>query len=94
MKVSDPKDTVSGTVGSALKAATDKASEVAGEAIDNAQEMARETGRQARAVAGTVYGQGTDVINVIEGAIRENPMGAILIAGAIGYGLAHFVHRR
>ena len=75
--MSDPKDTVTGAVGSVLKAGTDKMSEVAGEALDNAQEMARETGRQARAVAETAYRrQGTDVIDVIEDAIREYPFPA------------------
>ncbi len=91
--MSDPKDTVTGAVGSVLKAGTDKMSEVAGEALDNAQEMARQTGRQARAVAETAYRQGTDVIDVIEDAIREYPFGAVLIAGAIGYGMARLVHR-
>jgi ElaB/YqjD/DUF883 family membrane-anchored ribosome-binding protein len=53
-----------------------------------AGEYAREAGRQASAAARTAYGQGGDVIGVVEGFARENVWGSLLIAAAVGYGLA------
>jgi ElaB/YqjD/DUF883 family membrane-anchored ribosome-binding protein len=67
---------------------------VAVEAGDRAQEFARHTGRQATAAAEGLYGQGNEVRNVIERTIVESPWPALLIAGAIGYGMACLIHRR
>jgi ElaB/YqjD/DUF883 family membrane-anchored ribosome-binding protein len=53
-----------------------------------ASEYAREAGRQASAAARTAYGQGGDMIDVVEGFARENVWGSLLIAAAVGYGLA------
>jgi hypothetical protein len=56
-----------------------------------AQEYAVETGRQASAVARSAYGAGNDVLDTVEGLARENVWASLLIAGAIGYGLACLV---
>jgi hypothetical protein len=59
-----------------------------------AQDVVREAGRQASAVAESVYGQGGDLIEVIEGAIRGNPISSVLVAAALGYGIARLSHPR
>ena len=38
-------------------------------------------------MAESVYGQGGDLIDVIEGAIRGNPIGSVLVAAAMGYAM-------
>ena len=66
----------------------------AAEAGEKAQGVAREAGRQAAAAAQTLYGQGDAVRDVVERAVVGNPWSAILIAGALGYGLACLVKQR
>ena len=53
-----------------------------------AQQLAAEAGRQASAAAQTAYGTGNDMLDTVEGMARENIWPALLIAGAVGYGLA------
>jgi len=53
-----------------------------------AGEYAREAGRQASAAARTAYGTGGDMVDVVEGFARENVWSSLLIAAAVGYGLA------
>jgi len=67
---------------------------VAADAGGRAQELAREAGRQATAAAQTIYGSSNALLDAFEGAIRQNPLGALLVAGAAGYGIAYLFHRR
>ncbi len=64
---------------------------VAANAAARGQEFAREAGQQASAAAATAYGASNEFLDVVEGAIRQNPWSALLIAGAAGYGLACLV---
>jgi ElaB/YqjD/DUF883 family membrane-anchored ribosome-binding protein len=95
-KVSNPKDTEdsASAIAQTVSGAADKVSRVAGQAAETAQGVAREAGRQASAVAESVYGQGGDLVDVIEGAIRGNPISSVLVAAAVGYGIARLSHRR
>jgi ElaB/YqjD/DUF883 family membrane-anchored ribosome-binding protein len=92
--VSDPKDTVASVVAETVSGAADKVSRVAGQAAETAQDVAREAGRQASAVTESVYGQGGDLIEVIEEAIRRNPVSSVVVAAAIGFGIARLSHFR
>ncbi|HWB48513.1 MAG TPA: hypothetical protein VG651_05350 [Stellaceae bacterium] len=56
-----------------------------------AQQYASEAGRQATAAAQTAYSTGNDMLGQVESLTRENVWPALLIAGAIGYGLACLV---
>jgi hypothetical protein len=77
-----------------VSGAADKVSSVVSQAAETAEGVAREAGRRASAMAESAYGQGGDLIDVIEGAIRGNPIGSVLAAAAIGYGIAHLSLRR
>ena len=79
---------------SALAETAERVDGAAAEAGERAQGVAREAGKQARAAAQTLYGQGDVVRDVVERAVVANPWGAILIAGALGYGLACLVKQR
>ena len=79
---------------SALAETAETVKDAAIEAGGRAQEFARETGRQASAAAQTLYGQGNDLLDVVERAVVENPWPALLAAGALGYGLACLIKRR
>ena len=67
---------------------------VAGGAAEKVSEVAREAGEQARTVASRVCSQGNQLLDAIEDATRRNPLGGLLLAGGIGFGLALFIHRR
>jgi hypothetical protein len=94
--VSDPKDPESNAsaIAQTVSGAVDKVSSVAGHAAETAQDVAREARRQANAVVESAYGQGGDLVEVIEGAIRGNPISSVLVAAALGYGIARLSHRR
>ena len=53
-----------------------------------AQEYATEAGRQATAAAQSAYSTGNDMLTRVESMTRNNVWPALLIAGALGYGLA------
>ena len=84
--MSDPKDTFSRMAGQAKSAVTD--------AANTARGMASDAGNQASAAAEAIYEQGNEVADVIEDAIRRNPWSAVLLAGAIGYGIARLSNWR
>ena len=65
--------------------------ETASDLTHKAQEYAREAGRQASAAAQNVYGHGNETLDVVENFARENIWTALLLAGAVGYGLACIV---
>ena len=81
-------------VKSTLAETADMVQGVASDAGAKAQEYAREASRQATAAAQSLFGQGNVVLDVVERTVVENPWGAVLIAGALGYGLACLVKRR
>ena len=56
-----------------------------------AQVIAAATGRQARAAVQSAYGTGNDMLGQVEVMARENIGLSLLIAGAVGYGLACLV---
>jgi ElaB/YqjD/DUF883 family membrane-anchored ribosome-binding protein len=92
----DAKATVSDTVGRAVAMARDatavgtQAATQAGEAI---QGVARQVGDQASRAVSTLYDQGTNAGGYVSRYTAEQPWTALLLAAAIGYGLAYLIHR-
>lgn len=74
--------------------AADRVMSYASDAGGKAQDLAREAGRQATAAAETIYETGGDLLGIVEDTIRQNPLGAVLLAGVAGYGLAWLFSRR
>jgi ElaB/YqjD/DUF883 family membrane-anchored ribosome-binding protein len=92
--ISETAEQVQGTIAETAQTVKDTPADLGTRAVDlgaQAGEYAREAGRQASAAARTVYGQSGDVIDVVEGFARENVWGSMLIAAAVGYGLACMV---
>jgi ElaB/YqjD/DUF883 family membrane-anchored ribosome-binding protein len=85
VNVSEPRDTASG----AAAGAAEKVSEIADQAVG----VAREAGKRARAAAESAYGQGNDLLGVVEDATRQNPLRALLVAGAIGLVVGYLARR-
>jgi hypothetical protein len=56
--------------------------------------VAREASNQATQAATSLYQQGSRAGGFISQYAAEQPMAALLAAGAIGYGLAYLIHRR
>lgn len=71
-----------------------QASEAGRQAMAQAGDAAREASNQATQAATNLYQQGSRAGGVISQYTAEQPMAALLVAGAIGYGLAYLIHRR
>src|SRR5260370_18918959 len=59
-----------------------------------AQELARRAREQAAMANDALYQQGTRAGEYLSRNISEYPLAALLIAGAVGYGLAYLIHTR
>jgi len=73
-----------------MSAAGSQAAAQAGETI---QGVARQVGNQASQAATTLYEQGTSAGGYVSRYTAEQPWTALLVAAAIGYGLAYLIHR-
>ena len=84
------------SAGMAMDKATDlaqKASTAGVQAMDAIQDAARNVGNQASQAATTVYEQGAQAGGYVSKYTAEQPLTALLVAAAIGYGLAYLIHR-
>ena len=70
-----------------------KVSAPAVQAADAIQGIARDVGNQVGQAASTVYEQGARAGGSVSRYTAEQPLTALVIAGAIGYGLAYLIHR-
>jgi ElaB/YqjD/DUF883 family membrane-anchored ribosome-binding protein len=83
----EAKDMITGVAQTARDTVVDLGARAA-EAGATAGEYARDAGRQVTAAAQSAYGTGGDILDVVEDFARENVWSSLLIAGAIGFGLA------
>ena len=79
-----------GSVARDMSAAGSQAAAQAGEVI---QGVARQVGNQASQAANTLYEQGTNAGGYVSRYTAEQPWTALLVAAAVGYGLAYLIHR-
>jgi ElaB/YqjD/DUF883 family membrane-anchored ribosome-binding protein len=63
------------------------------QASDAIQGAAGEVGSKVEQAAATAYQQGARAGGYVSRYAAEQPLAALLIAGAIGYGLAYLIHR-
>lgn len=73
--------------------ATQAGGQAAAQAGEVIQGVAREVGSQASQAATNLYQQGATAHGYITRYTAEQPVMALLVAGAIGYGLAYLIHR-
>src|SRR5260221_10089419 len=59
-----------------------------------AKELARRAREQAAMASDVLYQQGTRAGEYLTRNVNEYPLAALLIAGAVGYGLAYLIHTR
>ena len=83
-------ETVKGTVTDVAG----KAQTAAGEASGAVRDAAIETAKQVSDAAATTYRQGVRAGEYVSQNTAEQPLLALLIAGAIGYGIAYMIHGR
>jgi hypothetical protein len=79
-------ESVTGLAGKARTAAAEAGSAIQGAAI--------ETGKRVADAAAKTYRQGMQTSEYLSQRTAEQPLLALVIAGAIGYGIAYLVHRR
>jgi ElaB/YqjD/DUF883 family membrane-anchored ribosome-binding protein len=70
-----------------------RASETARQATDRAGEFIEGVAPQAREMASNLYEQGSQAGEYVRQYTAQQPLPALLIAGAIGYALGYLVHR-
>lgn len=58
------------------------------------QDTAHKAGAQAAELGGRVYQQGRRAGQSLGQAFGQQPLGTVLVAAALGYGIAYLVHRR
>ena len=75
-------------------AAGEQARSVAEDASAAAQDLARKARDQAVAAGDTLCKQGTQASDYLAARVSENPLTAVIIAAAIGYGLALMMRNR
>jgi methyl-accepting chemotaxis protein len=63
------------------------------QASDAIQGIAQDVGNQASQAVNAVYEQGARAKGYVSQYATEQPLAALLIAGAIGYGIAYLIHR-
>jgi|ERR1700729_3893437 ElaB/YqjD/DUF883 family membrane-anchored ribosome-binding protein len=73
---------------------TDRVTAAAAATADAAAGIARETGRRVGAATESALGSGNAILNAMDAPIRANPWAALLVAGAVGYGISLLIHRR
>lgn len=73
---------------------TEQARSVASGAGSTATDLARRAREGAAAASGAVYEQGSQAGQYLARGIDEYPITALLVAGAVGYGLAYLIHSR
>jgi ElaB/YqjD/DUF883 family membrane-anchored ribosome-binding protein len=70
-----------------------KASNAGVQAVDAVQGVARDVANQATQAANAVYQQGARAGGSVSRYAAEQPLTALLVAAAIGYGIAYLIHR-
>jgi len=60
--------------------------------IEQAGSVARNLGEQASAASDALYQQGARAGDYVSRNVNEYPLPALLVAGAVGYGLAYLIH--
>jgi ElaB/YqjD/DUF883 family membrane-anchored ribosome-binding protein len=84
-------------VESAVETASDLAAKTqtaAAEAGSTIQGAASETVRQVRDAAAKTYDQGAQAADYLSRNTAEQPLLALLLAGAVGYAIAYLIHSR
>ena len=84
------------SAGAAMDKAADlaqKASNAGVQAVDAVQGVARDVANQANQAANTVYQQGARAGGSVSRYAAEQPLTALLVAAAIGYGISYLIHR-
>ena len=84
------------SAGAAMDKAADlaqKASNAGVQAVDAVQGVARDVANQASQAANAVYQQGARAGGSVSRYAAEQPLTALLVAAAIGYGISYLIHR-
>lgn len=84
------------SAGAAMDKAADlaqKASNAGVQAVDAVQGVARDVANQASQAANAVYQQGARAGGSVSRYAAEQPLTALLMAAAIGYGISYLIHR-
>jgi ElaB/YqjD/DUF883 family membrane-anchored ribosome-binding protein len=80
-------------VGGLARDASSAGIQAVAQASDAIQGAARELGSKVDQAATTAYQQGARAGGYVSRYAAEQPLTALLIAGAIGYGVAYLIHR-
>jgi hypothetical protein len=89
-KASDRIDTPS----QQAKEMAQRTAQAAHETSEAGWDVAQKASARAREVAGEAYAQGERTARELARRVEEQPLAALLIAGAVGYAMAYLLHGR
>jgi ElaB/YqjD/DUF883 family membrane-anchored ribosome-binding protein len=95
--LADEASKLAGKAADRIDAASQQAKDMAQRAAETGEaawDVAQRAGAQAREVAGEAYAQGERTARELARRVEEQPLLALLIAGAVGYAMAYLVHGR
>jgi ElaB/YqjD/DUF883 family membrane-anchored ribosome-binding protein len=81
------------SAGAAMDKAADLAQKASTTGVQAVDAIAQDVGSQVGQAATTVYQQGARAGGSVSRYAAEQPLTALLVAAAIGYGLAYLIHR-
>ena len=84
--------TMARNVGEQARNIANTAGEQARSIANTASSTAQDLARRAREQTDTIYQQGTQASEYLTRNVNEYPLTALLVAGAIGYGLGYLIH--
>jgi ElaB/YqjD/DUF883 family membrane-anchored ribosome-binding protein len=96
-QASDAAKNLKAGITSAVENASDfagKARTAAVQAGSTIRDAAIETSKQVGETAAKTYAQGSQAAEYVSRQTAEQPLLALLVAGAIGYGIAYMIHSR
>jgi ElaB/YqjD/DUF883 family membrane-anchored ribosome-binding protein len=96
-QTSDAAKNLKASITNAVENASDlagKAQTAAVQAGSTIRDAAIEASKQVSDAAAKTYAQGSDAAKYVSRQTAEQPLLALLVAGAIGYAIAYLVHSR
>jgi ElaB/YqjD/DUF883 family membrane-anchored ribosome-binding protein len=96
-RVGDAADSLNRGMASAVESGSDlagKAQSAAAQAGSTIRDAAAETSKQVSDAASKAYAQGTQAADYVSRNTVEQPWVALMLAAAVGYGIAYMIHGR
>jgi len=93
-QIDDAASTVERKIGGRAASFGKLAAAMSESAASAVQGAAQTTGARASEIGGRLYDEGRRAQRSFDRIVAEEPMATVLVAAAVGYGVAYLLHRR